>query len=351
MLDAIKDLLGSSLVNDDIKKQIDEQWESKLKEVHDSVSAELREEFAQRYEHDKSVMVEALDKMITENLAGEINEFVADRKVMAERQDVLQKFVVEQLTKEIKDLHSDKKTVAENFEKLENFVIDQLAKEIQEFNADKKDVVETKVALVAEARAKMEEMKKRFAEKAAPMVKTAVEKTLNKEIGQLRDDITSAREVNFGRRIFEAFANEFQTSYLMEKSEIAKLKKQIAQKDTELTEAQDKIAETTTLVESKDAEIRIAQDKVNRGQIVSELLSPLAGDKKKLMSELLESVKTANLDKAFQKYLPAVMENKAVIKGKIINEEKAEVTGNKSNHTFNQEDDNEIVDIRRLAGL
>ena len=72
---------------------------------------------------------------------------------MAERQDVLQKFVVEQLTKEIKDLHSDKKTVAENFEKLENFVIDQLAKEIQEFNADKKDVVETKVALVAEARA------------------------------------------------------------------------------------------------------------------------------------------------------------------------------------------------------
>ena len=88
----------------------------------------------------------------------------------------------------------------------------------------------------------------------------------------------------------------------MEKSEIAKLKKQIAQKDTELTEAQDKIAETTTLVESKDAEIRIAQDKVNRGQIVSELLSPLSGDKKKLMSELLESVKTANLDKAFQKY-------------------------------------------------
>ena len=351
MLDAIKDLLGSSLVNDDIKKQIDEQWESKLKEVHDSVSAELREEFAQRYEHDKSVMVEALDKMITENLAGEINEFVADRKVMAERQDVLQKFVVEQLTKEIKDLHSDKKTVAENFEKLENFVIDQLAKEIQEFNADKKDVVETKVALVAEARAKMEEMKKRFAEKAAPMVKTAVEKPLNKEIGQLRDDITSAREGNVGRRIFEAFANEFQTSYLMEKSEIAKLKKQIAQKDTELTEAQDKIAETTTLVESKDAEIRIAQDKVNRGQIVSELLSPLTGDKKKLMSELLESVKTANLDKAFQKYLPAVMENKAVIKGKIINEEKAEVTGNKSNHTFNQEDDNEIVDIRRLAGL
>ena len=118
-------------------------------------------------------------------------------------------------------------------------------------------------------------MKKRFAEKAAPMVKTAVEKTLNKEISQLRDDITSAREVNFGRRIFEAFANEFQTSYLMEKSEIAKLKKQIAHKDTELTEAQDKIAETTTLVESKDAEIRIAQDKVNRGQIVSELLSPV----------------------------------------------------------------------------
>ena len=135
MLDAIKDLLGSSLVNDDLKKQIDEQWESKLKEVHDSVSAELREEFAQRYEHDKSVMVEALDKMITDNLASEINEFVEDRKVMSQRQDVLQKFVVEQLTKEIKDLHSDKKTVAENFEKLEILrLMDEL--ESKEKNAE-----------------------------------------------------------------------------------------------------------------------------------------------------------------------------------------------------------------------
>ena len=59
MLDAIKPLLDSDLVNEDTKNAIQEQWESKLGEVRDQVTAELREEFAGRYEHDKKTMVEA----------------------------------------------------------------------------------------------------------------------------------------------------------------------------------------------------------------------------------------------------------------------------------------------------
>ena len=49
MLDAIKPLLDSDLVNEDTKNAIQEQWESKLGEVRDQVTAELREEFAGRY--------------------------------------------------------------------------------------------------------------------------------------------------------------------------------------------------------------------------------------------------------------------------------------------------------------
>ena len=75
MLDAIKPLLDSDLVNEDTKQEIQEAWEAKLSETKEEVRAELREEFARRYEHDKSVMVEALDRMVTENLTKELEEF------------------------------------------------------------------------------------------------------------------------------------------------------------------------------------------------------------------------------------------------------------------------------------
>ena len=64
MLDAIKPLLDSDLINEETQQQISEAWETKLNEAREQVRAELREEFAQRYEHDKTVMVEALDRMV-----------------------------------------------------------------------------------------------------------------------------------------------------------------------------------------------------------------------------------------------------------------------------------------------
>ncbi len=63
MLDAIKPLLDSNLITEETRQEINEAWEAKLNEAREQARAELREEFAQRYEHDKSVMVEALDKM------------------------------------------------------------------------------------------------------------------------------------------------------------------------------------------------------------------------------------------------------------------------------------------------
>jgi cyclopropane fatty-acyl-phospholipid synthase-like methyltransferase len=65
MLDAIKPLLDSNLITEETRQEINEAWENKLNEAREQARAELREEFAQRYEHDKSVMVEALDKMVT----------------------------------------------------------------------------------------------------------------------------------------------------------------------------------------------------------------------------------------------------------------------------------------------
>ena len=62
MFEQLKPLLDSNLITEEMGKEINEAWETKLNETREQVRAELREEFAQRYQHDKTVMVEALDR-------------------------------------------------------------------------------------------------------------------------------------------------------------------------------------------------------------------------------------------------------------------------------------------------
>ena len=84
MIDAISKLVESGAISEDVQKGIQEAWDSKIKENKETVGAELREEFAQRYEHDKSNMIEAIDKMMGEKLSEEISKFVEDRKALAQ---------------------------------------------------------------------------------------------------------------------------------------------------------------------------------------------------------------------------------------------------------------------------
>ena len=99
MFDAIKPLLDSGLINEDVSQELNEAWEGKLNEAREQVRAELREEFAQRYEHDKTVMVEALDKMITEGLSTEIAQVAAEKQALAEDRVRFQTKMKESATK------------------------------------------------------------------------------------------------------------------------------------------------------------------------------------------------------------------------------------------------------------
>ena len=120
MLDALKTLFENDVVSEEVRHEIEEAWNQRIKENRQTVTAELREEFAQKYEHDKSTMVEAIDSMVSERLASEIEEFADDRKQLAEAKakyavamrenaTLLRGFVVESLAKEVNELHEDQK--------------------------------------------------------------------------------------------------------------------------------------------------------------------------------------------------------------------------------------------------
>jgi len=363
MLDALKTLFENDVVSEEVRASIEEAWDSKIKENKKAVTAELREEFAQKYEHDKATMVEAIDTMISERLATEIAEFADDRKQLAEAKakyaiamrenaNLLKTFVTSQLSKEVAELHEDQKSMATKFAKLEEFVVEALAKEIAEFYEDKKDLAETKVKLIKEAKSKFAEVQKSFVQRSAQMVSETVSKGLTNEITALKEDIEAARQNDFGRRLFEAFANEYSNSYLNEKSETAKLMKVVELKDKQLAEAKVAAKKAIQIAETKETEKKRLIESAQRKDTIAELTAPLNKDQKEIMMDLLESVQTAKLRSAFDKYLPSVIDSKGPAKQKATLTEGKEVTGNRDEGvTTTKAKDENVFELRRLAGL
>ena len=367
MLDAIKPLLDSGLITEDVSQELTEAWEAKLNEAREQVRAELREEFAQRYEHDKTVMVEALDRMVTEGLQSQIQGLTEEKRLVAEDRVKFAKkmkessvkfdnFMITKLAEEIGELRKDRRAHSEGFAKLEKFVVRALAEEIQEFAQDKRAIVETRVRLIREAREKLESLKSRFVKESADKMTQAVTSHLKREMKQLKEDIESARQSNFGRRIFEAYAAEFASTHLRENRRIRELNRAIAEKDAKLAEAIRAQEEKAALVESKEHEIRRIRDENQRQAVMEELLGPLNEEKRSVMRNLLESVQTSRLKNAYEKYLPAVLaESSPKADKKVIQESVREVTGDKKTAPAAEQDgevaDSNVIALRRLAGL
>mgnify|MGYP000498027812 CR=1 FL=1 len=308
---------------------------------------------------------EWLGRPVPEVYSAELSEFAEDRQGLIEARakyakkikddsKAMESFVLNNLKKELGELREDRKNVAGNVAKLESFIVNSLAKEIAEFHADKKDLAETKVKLVRDSKAKFEDVKKQFINKASEAIQETVSKGLRSEMTQLKEDIEAARTNDFGRRIFESFASEYATSHLNEKSETAKLLKVVKQKEEAVKEAEAKAADAEKLVESKDTEITRMNNSAQRKEAMAELMSPLSKEKREVMGELLESVQTDKLHATFDKYISAVMEGNVPQMKKVALTEGKEVTGDKTQAQAiggSEQKTAEIFDIRRLAGL
>lgn len=365
MFEALKPLIDGGILNEEAQTQIKEAWEQKVLAIREEVETEMRSEFANRYEHDRAKMVEALDRMVTESLVSEISEFAEDKAKIAEdrakavaklseKAHKFENFLTHALAREINEFREDREANKLALAKLESFVAKGLTKELSEFHEDKQDLVATKVRLVAEAKDKFADLKRNFITRSGKAISEAVDNTLRAEISQLKEDIAEAHKNNFGRKLFEAFASEFAATHLNENAEIRKLKTQMDQMQQSLEEATKSAKEKAAIVESKQAEIAAINESIARNKTLNELLSPLSKDKARVMSDLLESVATSKLKSSFDKYLPAVMNGSKTTS--MLNESKSsitsEVTGNRTAKVLESNDaEGNIVEIKRLAGL
>ena len=164
----------------------------------------------------------------------------------------------------------------------------------------------------------------------------------------------------FGRRLFEAFASEFAGTHLNENKQIRQLQSQVETVTAKLSEAVQKVENTKALVENKETEIKIIKESAERKDKLAEMLKPLNKEKSAIMRDLLESVQTDKLQNAYEKYLPAVLNNSSVTtpapKATVLTESRKEVTGDKTAKTAVESSEakdvmSNVYEMRRLAGL
>ena len=398
MTTKLEELLENEVLGPEVKSALQEAFQAKIKQAE----AQLQEDYAARYANDKQQLVEAMDNMMSDTIRSELEEFAEDRAALiaqkaklsretlaakriaeakvAQHTKLLNAFIAKQLKQEVSEFVSDRKTLEsqrkqmakqveairesakkstqDRISKLEGFVVKKLSEEIAEFETDKKALIEQRAKLAAEGKQKINETKAAFLSKATTTLDKTLNEVIRKELVQWRDDIKVARENNFGRRIFEAVASEYMASYLSEGSEVKKLQRQLAESQSRIDEAKKQITEKTKLVESAAAQIKAANDRTQRLELMSEMLAPLARDKKAVMEEMLQDIKTVNLKEAFNRYLPTVMNGEATgaIRQKLsenATNKSVAFTGDRPNKLSEavREDNQDIGKILYLAGI
>jgi hypothetical protein len=199
------------------------------------------------------------------------------------------------------------KMYAKRIRKIDEFVVRQVQAELKEFNQDHRSLVETRVKLVSEGRKRLRETQARFVKEAAKNVEKVVNEALKGEMTQLHEDLERNRQNMFGRRIFEAVAAEYLTSYLAEGTEIRKLQTTLESVKSEADDAKAKLNEALKEGQIATRKARLAEDRAVRNKMLSELLSNLRGEKRAIMEGMLETVKTPALRESFNKLLPVVL--------------------------------------------
>ena len=402
MTDKLKELLENEVLGPEVKTALQEAFETKIK----LAETQLQVTYAARYAHDKAVLVEAMDNLMQDTIAKELGEFKIDRDAVArqraklaeetvkikrelrqkfnEQNSKFMEFVTNQLAEEVKEFHGDRrqalaerrkmakqvaaikessrKQVAERIGRLEGFILKQLSEEITEFQIDKKALVEQRLQLSKLGKKKIQESQTKLISRSVDLLDKTLNEVIKKELVQWRADIKSARENNFGRRIFEAFATEYMTSYLSEGSEVKVLKAQLEESKKQIQTVQKAVKERTALVESAKKQIQAANDRAQRVVVLNELTTPLSRDKRAVMMEMLADVKTSQLKEAFNRYLPNVVNNgstqRATNKPQTLSEnaQRTVATGNRTPlaetvQGVDSSHDSEIGQILYLAGL
>ncbi len=406
-------LIGEGVLPEELVTSLEEAFNArvaeKVSEAREEAEKSVREELAQRYEHDKDALVEAMDRAITDVVKHYESEKAQEIASLREAQEKFHaglkeakasyksklkehlassnEFIARNLSEEVKGMRSARKGLAEtrvraaqelaefkaklseahnsHVKKIDEFVVNQVSKELNEFDQDRRALVETRAKLISESRKKLSEVQQRFVKESAEKLDRFVSGQVATEMKQLHEDLERNRENQFGRRLFEAMAAEFSASYYSDGTEARKVQSVLENVQAELDATKKKLAENATATEQAQRKARLAEDRAQRSAVMSELLSNLRGEKRRVMEGMLESVKTPELRKSFDRLLPIALNESGSAKpakaAQVLEEAPKQtrvVTGDQRTNRLVESiaaeaaaDETELAQVVRLAGI
>ncbi len=241
MDELLQKLLEAEVLSEDTKKELEGAFQTKLDEAIEaakqSAADDVRAELTEQWVGERDTLVEAVDAKVNDFLGREVEELKED----------IERF---------RDLE------AEFAEKL----------------------VEAKAAMSDELKADLME----FVEK----VDSFLEMRLTAEIEELKEDLEAQRQNDFGRRVFEAFAEEFTTSYSDDESA-----------ELSLRETQERLREAEEALEESET----SRSEIERVVEMERILSPLAGRQYEVMEAILRTVPTEQLEEGYKTFIGRVI--------------------------------------------
>lgn len=344
----LEEILKSELLSEDTKKEMRKQFGVFVEGVRDQAKKEL----AEQYKKDRERLINATDKMITESIKSNLNEFAEEFKNLDRLKQKASKAIVE----------ADKKAnqkVGKAITFLESKLTNALGDELKDFVEDRKVERQAVMSTIKEAKERSEREHQEFVKKGAKMIDYIIEKEVKTLLKSLHKDIIAARQNNFGRKIFEAYVSEFENSLFSHDVHSKKLKTTVEstqKKYNQLKEsARAEIVRLRKETADKNSQIIQLKETTERSVKTARLLKNLRGESREQMRNLLESAPVGKLESTFKKFLPVVTETKQNAPTRKERPLQSLHTGDKRTLTEaaqgDDETDEDIVLLQRRAGL
>ena len=225
-----------------VKKQLDEAATAAKKEAEDTVRAQLAEQWIA----ERDALIEAIDQKVTEFCENELTELKGDISSFRDLEAEYAKKLVEAKGEMGEQLQKDLKSLVE---KLDAFLEIRIAAEFEE----------------------------------------------------LREDIEEARKLEFGRKLYEAFSEEYRKHFVDEFSV-----------EAELRETQEQLDALKAKYEEEVGEKAVLERKIK----MESVLKPLNGTAREVMETILSNVATNQLEEGYKTFIGRVLKEDVNVGGK-----------------------------------
>ncbi len=240
MDEILKKLFETNVLSAEVKAELEQAFK---KQVDDAVTAakanaeaDVRAQLTEQWVTERDALVEAIDSKVGDFLDSELSEL---------REDI----------ERFRDLE------AEHAEKL----------------------VEAKSQMAGELKNDLKELVEK--------IDSFLEIRIAAEMEELREDLDEVKKNDFGRRVFEAFSEEFTRFVDADDTEasVAELSKRLEETVSALEESEKKVAT------------------MERNEKIKQVLSPLKNRSRDIMEAILKNVDTDQLDSAYKTFIGRVL--------------------------------------------